>query len=166
MYNMFYNTSLYLEWAPRVIQPSHPSWGGSRLGAEFDILRHRRWSWLTMDEQVMWPSLWPSFVFVSKIKDSYCPSPKKLGWTTRRELVESWCGCCEPVGNRNGWNCISHKLAVTRFTASLQYQVSFCFSFRPGQLQMCLHIFNPHNITPALLPQLKQSCQIWVNYFS
>ena len=56
---------------PRVGQPSHPSWGGSRLGAEFDILRHRRWSWLTMDEQVMWPSLWPSFVFVSKIKDEF-----------------------------------------------------------------------------------------------
>ena len=100
------------------------------------------------------------------LEDPYCASPKKQGWKTRRELVESWCGCCEPVGNRNGWNCISHKLAVTRFTASLQYQVSFCFSFRPGQLQMCLHIFNPHNITPALLPQLKQSCQIWVNYFS
>ena len=61
-------------------------------------------------------------------QDSNCPSLNKLGWTTRRDLVESWCGCCEPVGNRNGWNCISHKLAVTRFTASLQYQVSFCFS--------------------------------------
>ena len=154
---------------PRVGQPSHPSWGGSRLGAEIDILRHRRWSWLTIDEQVMWPSyclcLKNQGWVCGCLEDPYCASLKKLGWTRRRDLIESWCGCCKPMGNRNGWNCISHKLAVTRFTASLQYQVSFCFSFRPGQLQMCLHIFNPHNITPALLPQLKQSCQIWVDYF-
>ena len=170
MYNMFYNTSLYLEWHQESASQAIPLEGEVGLGQNSTF-------WGTGDEvDWLWTNKWCVSSYCRCLKnqgwvcgcleDPYCASPKKQGWKTRRELVESWCGCCEPVGNRNGWNCISHKLAVTRFTASLQYQVSFCFSFRPGQLQMCLHIFNPHNITPALLSQLKQFCQIWVNYFS
>ena len=88
------------------------------------------------------------------LEDPYCASPKKQGWKTRRELVESWCGCCEPVGNRNGWNCISHKLAVTRFTASLQYQVSFCFS-SPLASSKC--VCTSLILTISLLPFLLNS---------
>ena len=88
--------------------PGHPSWGGHWLEATLDISSHQRLSLLA-------------------------------GGGVRMKMNKVLLGllCCEPRGNRNGWNCISHKLPITRFTASLQYQVSFCFCFWLEQIQMC-----------------------------